>query len=181
MPSGRARNRLSCVLNSGGEGMKAAVYRRYGPPDVIRIETVAKPAPKNDEVLIKVHATTVSSGDRRARSLSMPPGFGLIAPLVFGVFGPRQRILGTELSGEIEAVGKDVARFKVGDQVFAFSDFGIGAHAEYMTMPEDGLIALKPVNLSFAEAAALCFGGATALYYLKDRAKIQSGERVVCR
>ncbi len=159
--------------------MRAAVYRKYGPPAVVTIETVAKPAPKPNEVLIKIHATTVSSGDWRARALLMPPGFGPLARPVFGFFGPRQRILGTELAGEIEAVGEGVTKFKVGDHVFAYPSLAMGAHAEYRTMPEDGRVALKPANLSFAEAAALCFGGVTALYYLRDRARIRSGETVL--
>src|SRR3546814_13917519 len=113
--------------------MKAAVYRRYGPPDVVKIETVAKPSPKQNEVLIKIHSTTVSSGDWRARTLSMPPGFGPIAPLVFGIRAPRQRILGMELAGKVEAVGGDVTKFKIGDQVFAFPGIGMACHAEYRT------------------------------------------------
>jgi NADPH:quinone reductase-like Zn-dependent oxidoreductase len=159
--------------------MRAAIYRSYGPPEVVRIENVAKPLPKPDEVLIKVRATTVSSGDWRARSLSMPPGFGPIAPLVFGVRGPRQPILGTELSGEVEAIGAHVSKFKVGDAVFAFPSFAMGAHAEYRALPQDGRIALKPRNLSFAEAAALSFGGVTALQFLRDRAKVRAGDKVL--
>jgi NADPH:quinone reductase-like Zn-dependent oxidoreductase len=165
-------------VSSSGK-MRAAIYRSYGAPQVVRIEEVTKPRPKRDEVLIKIHATTVSSGDWRARSLSMPPGFGPLAPLVFGVFGPRQPILGTELSGQIEAVGANVTKFKVGDEVFAFPSFAMGAHAEYRALPQDGLIALKPRNLSFAEAAALSFGGVTALRFLRDGAKILPGEKVL--
>ncbi len=159
--------------------MRAAIYRRYGPPEVVSIQNVAKPAPKSHEVLIKIHATTLSSGDWRARSLSMPPGFGPIAPLVFGVRGPRQPILGTELSGVIEAIGANVSKFKVGDAVFAFPSFAMGAHAEYRALPQDGPIALKPRNLSFPEAAALSFGGVTALQFLRDRAKVRAGEKVL--
>lgn len=159
--------------------MKAAIYRRYGPPEVIRIEDVEKPTPKPNEVLVKVRATTVSTGDWRARSLSMPPGFGPFAPLVFGVVGPRQPILGTELSGEVDAVGANVSRFKVGDAVFAFPSFAMGAHAEYLALPQNGMIALKPPRLSFAEAAALSFGGVTALQFLRDRAKVRAGDKVL--
>jgi NADPH:quinone reductase-like Zn-dependent oxidoreductase len=159
--------------------MRAAIYRRYGPPEVVGIEDIAKPAPKRNEVLIKIHAATVSSGDWRARSLSMPRGFGPIAPLVFGMLGPRQPILGTELSGEIEAVGADASKFKVGDAVFAFPSFAMGAHAEYRALPQDGCIALKPPNLTFAEAAALCFGGVTALRFLRDGAKVRRGDKVL--
>jgi NADPH:quinone reductase-like Zn-dependent oxidoreductase len=159
--------------------MRAAIYRRYGSPEVVSVEDVAKPTPKPHEILIKVHASTVSSGDYRARSLSMPPGFGQIAPLVFGVRGPRQPILGTELSGEIEAIGADVSKFKVGDTVFAFPSFAMGAHAEYRALPQDGPVARMPRDLSFSEAAALSFGGVTALLFLRDRAKIRSGEKVL--
>ncbi|MBY0567123.1 MAG: NAD(P)-dependent alcohol dehydrogenase [Hyphomonadaceae bacterium] len=159
--------------------MRAAIYRRYGPPEVVSIENVSKPAPKPHEVLIKIHATTVSSGDWRARSLSMPPGFGPIAPLVFGVRGPRQPILGTELSGVIEAIGAHVAKFKVDDAVFAFPSFAMGAHAEYLALPQYGPIALRPRNLSFPEAAAISFGGVAALQFLRDRAKVRAGEKVL--
>lgn len=158
--------------------MKAFVYERYGPPDVVELRDVAKPVPKDDEVLIKVRATTVSSGDWRARSLNMPAGFRLISRLVFGISKPRQPILGTELAGVVESTGKGVTKFNAGDEVFAFSGAGMGAHAEYKTMPEDGEVALKPANLSFDEAAALSFGGTTALVFLR-RAKIQRGEKVL--
>ena len=118
--------------------MKAVVYEEYGAPDVLHISEVAKPAPKNNEVLIKTRATTVTSGDWRARSLDVPTGFGLISRLVFGVFRPRQPILGMELAGDVESVGKDVRTFKVGDQVFAIDGAGMGCHAEYKTVPADG-------------------------------------------
>jgi NADPH:quinone reductase-like Zn-dependent oxidoreductase len=147
-------------------------------PDVLEVSEVAKPVPKDNEVLIKVRATTVTSGDWRARSLSMPAGFGLIARLVFGISKPRQPILGSELAGVVESTGKDVTKFKTGDEVFAFSDARMGAHAEYKTMPEDGAVALKPANLTFEEAAALSFGGTTALIFLR-RGKIQKGEKVL--
>ncbi|HEY9897967.1 MAG TPA: NAD(P)-dependent alcohol dehydrogenase [Pantanalinema sp.] len=159
--------------------MKAAVYRQYGSPEVVRIEEVAKPEPKDDEVLIRVKASTVSSGDWRARSLKMPAGFGLFARPVFGIFGPRQPILGTELAGEIEAVGKAVTKFKVGDAVFASSGFGMGCHAEYRTMPEDGPLVPIPAGASFEEAAAISFGGNTALYYLRDLGTIAAGDEVL--
>lgn len=158
--------------------MKAIVYERYGSPDVLQLKEVEKPTPKDNEVLIKIHATTVTSGDWRVRSLNMPFGFGFIAPLVFGISKPRQPILGTELAGEIESVGKHVSKFKVGDPVFAFSDFSIGCHAEYKCMPGDGAVALKPPNLTYDEAAALSFGGTTALGFFK-RAKLQCGESVL--
>jgi NADPH:quinone reductase-like Zn-dependent oxidoreductase len=158
--------------------MKAAVYRRYGAPDVIELKDIAKPVPRDREVLIKVHATTVTSGDWRARTLDVPAGFGLFARPFFGIFRPRQPVLGTELAGEIESVGKAVSRFKVGDQVFAFTGASMGSHAEYRCMPEDGAVALKPANLTYEEAAALSFGGTTALGFLR-RAKVRNGDKVL--
>lgn len=159
--------------------MKAIVYKKYGPPDVVALAEVPKPTAKDREVLIRIHATTVTTGDWRARSLTLPVGFGLMGRLVFGVFGPRKRILGTELAGEVEAVGKAVTRFKAGDQVFAFPGAGYGCHAEYRTMAEDGLIARKPANLSFEEAAALSFGGTTALIFLQGKGGIRRGDKVL--
>jgi NADPH:quinone reductase-like Zn-dependent oxidoreductase len=158
--------------------MKAIVYEKYGPPEVLQLKEVEKPTPENNEVLIRTRATTVTSGDWRVRSLNVPVGFGLITRLVFGVSRPRQPILGTELSGVVESVGKDVKNFKVGDQVFAFSDAAMGCYAEYKCMPQDGAIALKPSNLIYDEAAALSFGGTTALDFLR-RGKLQSGEKVL--
>lgn len=158
--------------------MKAIVYERYGPPDVLELREVEKPTPKVHEVLIRIHATTVTSGDWRVRSLNVPIGFRLISRLIFGLSRPKQPILGTELAGEIESVGKEVSKFKVGDKVFAFSGAGMGCHAEYKCMPEDGAVALKPANLTYDEAAALSFGGTTALSFFK-RGNLQSGERVL--
>jgi len=158
--------------------MKAIVYTEYGPPDVLQLKEVAKPTPKDNEVLIRTHATTVTSGDWRARSLDVPVGFGLISRLVFGILRPRQPILGTELAGDVESVGKDVNKFRVGDQVFASSGAGMGCHAEYKCMPEDGAVVLKPANLTYDEAAAIPFGGTTALDFFR-RAKLQNGERVL--
>ncbi|MEE9454079.1 MAG: NAD(P)-dependent alcohol dehydrogenase [Paracoccaceae bacterium] len=157
--------------------MKAITYKEYGPPEVLELSEVAKPVPKDNEVLIKIHASTVSSGDWRARSLDLPRGFGVFGRLVFGLSGPRNSILGTELSGVIEAVGKTVSTLSVGDHVIAYP--GFGGHAEYKAMPADGVIALKPDNLSFEEAAALSFGGITALEFLRDKGNIQSGEKVL--
>ncbi|MBW4653390.1 MAG: NAD(P)-dependent alcohol dehydrogenase [Kaiparowitsia implicata GSE-PSE-MK54-09C] len=159
--------------------MKAATYRRYGPPSVVTVAQVPKPVAKQNEVLIRVRATTVTTGDWRARSLQMPPGFGFMGRLVFGILGPRQPILGTELAGVIEAVGAAVSQFKIGDEVFAFPGARFGSHAEYRTMPEDGLIALKPANLSFEEAAALSFGGTMVLGPLRDRIGIKPGHKVL--
>jgi NADPH:quinone reductase-like Zn-dependent oxidoreductase len=159
--------------------LKAVIYRQYGGPDVVGLEDVARPVPKPNEVLVRVYATTVTSADWRARSLSMPSGFRLFARLVFGITGPRQPILGGELAGIVEVTGRDVTRFKVGDEVVAFTGGRFGCHAEYRTMAEDGMIALKPVNLSFEEAASISFGAVTALPFLRDRAKIRPGDRVL--
>ena len=159
--------------------MKAMTYRQYGGPDVVTLAEVPKPSPKPNEVLIRILATTVTSGDHRARSLDLPTGFGLIGRLVFGITGPRQPILGTELAGIVEAVGSDVVNFNPGDEVIAFPGGAYGSHAEYRTMPEAGTIAHKPANLSFEEAASLSFGSMTALPFLRDKARIKAGESVL--
>lgn len=158
--------------------MKAILYQQYGPPDVLQMADIAKPIPKPNEILIKTYATTVTSGDWRVRSLTVPAGFGWITRLVFGVSRPRQPILGSELAGVVESVGEAVSRFKVGDAVFAFSDARMGCYAEYKCMPQDGAVACKPPGLSYGEAAALSFGGTTALDFLR-RAKLQRGESVL--
>ncbi len=157
--------------------MRAAVNKKYGPPEVVRVTEIEKPVPGDKEVLIKVHATTVNSGDARMRSLNVPKGFGVIVRLVFGIFAPRNPVLGMELSGVIEAIGRDVTKFKAGDEVFAGCLFG--AHAEYRVAKQDAAIALKPENLSFEEAAALSFGGATALFFLEEKGKIKRGDKVL--
>lgn len=159
--------------------MKAAVCRRYGPPESLEIRDVPRPSPKDRELLIQVKATTVSSGDCRLRGANFPRGFGPLARLAFGWSGPRTPVLGTELSGVVEAVGRDVTRFKVGDHVIAFPGMRAGAHAEYCVMREDRAVVMKPANLSFSEAAALGFGGLTALYFLRDRARLQAGEKIL--
>ena len=158
--------------------MKAILYERYGAPDVLQLKEVDKPVPKADEVLIRVHATTVTSGDCRVRSLNIPTGFGLISRLVFGVSKPRKPILGTELAGQIEAVGSEVSKFKVGDRVFAFSGMAMGAHAEYKCMSEHAAVVLTPAYLTDEQAAAMSFGGTTALDFLR-RGNLQFGERVL--
>jgi NADPH:quinone reductase-like Zn-dependent oxidoreductase len=156
--------------------MRAAVCRAYGPPDVVRIEEVERPEPKPDEMLIRIRATTVSSGDWRVRSLNVPRGMGLMVRAVFGFTRPRNPILGTELAGDIDAVGAGVTRFKPGDAVIGYPSFPNGCHAQYRTMRETDRIVMKPGHLSCEEAAAMCFGGATALDFLRDRAKLQAGE-----
>lgn len=158
--------------------MKAMTYRRYGPPDVLEMTERPKPTPGDDELLIRVRATTVSAADWRMRSLEMPRGFGLLGRLAVGITGPRKSILGSELAGDVEAVGRAVTSFKVGDQVFAFSGASLGCHAEYRCLPANGAVAPKPSNLSFEQAAALSFGGATMLDFFK-RGELRSGERVL--
>jgi NADPH:quinone reductase-like Zn-dependent oxidoreductase len=159
--------------------MKAIVYTKYGPADVLYLQEVEKPTPKDNEVLIQVHATSVTTGDCNARGFTfVPPGFGFMARMMFGTKKPKQPILGMELAGEIAEVGKEVRRFKKGDRVFGISA-KYGAYAEYICMTEDARLALKPENLTCAEAASIPFGSNTALYFLRDMAKLQAGQKVL--
>ncbi|WP_129677057.1 NAD(P)-dependent alcohol dehydrogenase [Candidatus Chloroploca sp. Khr17] len=159
--------------------MRAVVYTRYGPPDVLHVQEIARPGPSANEVLIKVYATTVTIGDCRMRSFTVPPEQWLFARLYLGIWKPRRKILGMELAGEIEAVGPEVTRFKVGDPVFASTfEVNFGGYAEYKCLPEEGMLALKPAKLSFEEAAAAVGGGITALRCL-ERGRIQPGQQVL--
>ncbi len=159
--------------------MKAVVCTKYGPPEVLHLTEMAKPVPKANEVLIKVHATTVTVGDTRMRSFTVPRGQWLGARLYLGIRKPKRTILGMELAGEIEAIGQDVTRFRPGEAVFASTfEVGFGGYAEYKCLPEDGLLAIKPANLSFGEAAAAVGGGMTALRCLQ-RGRIQPGQKVL--
>jgi len=160
--------------------MKAIVYTQYGPPDVLHLQDVPKPAPQEDEVLIKVHATSVTAGDCNARGfVFVPPGFGILPRLMFGLRKPKQTILGLELSGEVVAVGTAVKQYKQGDLVFGNAGEKYGAYAEYICLPEDAMLAMKPANLTFEEAASIPFGGSTALYFLRDKANLQPGQKVL--
>jgi NADPH:quinone reductase-like Zn-dependent oxidoreductase len=156
--------------------MKAIVYEKYGPPDVLKLEEVEKPTPKEDEVLIKVFATTVTKYDCWARSSTAPPGFWPPSRIASGLRKPKLTILGTDFTGEIESVGKAVKQFMKGDQVFGFTS-SLGAHAEYMCMPEEGVV-IKPANTTYEEAVAVVQGGLTALYFLR-KGSIQSGQKVL--
>ena len=158
--------------------MKAAVYRKYGPPDVIGIEEVEKPTPGDNQLLIRVRASTVGIWDAEARSFSFPLWFWLPLRLAMGVRKPRWPVLGQELAGDVEAVGKDVTRFKPGDAVFASVGLGFGAHAEYACVSAKRAVAHKPRNMSYAEAAGIPTGGDNALHFLR-LAEVQPGERVV--
>ncbi len=159
--------------------MKAIVYTQYGPPEVLRQVDVPKPAPRDSEVLVKIHATTVTIGDCRMRSFTVPPEQWLFARLYLGVLKPRRPVLGMELAGEIEAAGKAVTRFKPGDTVLASTfEADFGGYAEYKCFPEKGLVAPKPAALGFQEAAAAVGGGLTALRCLK-RANLQPGQDVL--
>lgn len=160
--------------------MNAATYNRYGPPEVVAITQVSTPTPKPNEVLVKIHATTVNSGDARMRRADFgSPFFTFIGRLVFGIRKPRKQILGTTLAGEIESIGTDVTEFKVGDRVFASAGMRFGAHAECIAISQDATILPLPANLSYEQAASIPFGGFTALHFLRTLVTIEPNQRVL--
>lgn len=153
--------------------MKAAVYTQYGQPAVLQVKEVAKPIPGDHEILIRVKATAVNSGDVRLRKADP-----FAVRFIFGLSKPKINILGSVFSGEVEMVGKEVTHFKTGDAVFGHTDMRFGAYAEYKSMPEDGSLALKPAGITHAQAAAIPFGGVTAWHFIK-RANIKPGQKVL--
>ncbi|EEM43841.1 Alcohol dehydrogenase, zinc containing [Bacillus thuringiensis serovar sotto str. T04001] len=158
--------------------MKAIICTKYGPPNVLQIQNVEKPKPKKNEVLVKIHATSVSTGDCRIRGFNSPLLFWIPMRIILGFRKPRKPILGVELSGEIEDIGTDVTQFKKGDPVFALTELNLGGYAEYTCVHESGLIALKPTNVTYEEAAVIPFGGTSALHFLR-KGQIKKGQRVL--
>lgn len=156
--------------------MRAAVYKKYGPPDVVSIEEVKKPVPGPRDLLVKMVASSVTSGDARMRAFNLPKPFAIPGRLMLGIFGPRKKVLGVEFAGTVEAVGKAVTRFKAGDRVFGIDVFG--CHAEYKLVREDECVALMPESLLFEDAAGVPFGGVTTLDFF-NRAAIQPGQKVL--
>ena len=159
--------------------MKAIVYEQYGSPEVLQVRDIEKPEPRSNEVLVKIYSSSITAGDSRMRSFNVPTLTWIPARIYLGIFKPKRSVLGMELSGKIEAIGKDVKRFKVGDQVFASAlNMDFGSYAEYKCIPEDGMLAVKPTNLSYSEAAVIPIGAGTALRFLR-KGKIKAGQKVL--
>ena len=160
--------------------MKAIVHTKYGPPDELKLKEVEKPVPKDNEVLIKIHATTVTTSDCNVRNFTfVPKSFIFFARIMFGFKKPKINILGIDLAGAIEAVGKDVKLFKEGDHVFGSPGTKFGGHAEYSCVPEDGALVIKPANMRWEEAAAISLAGNTALFFIRDLGEIQAGQKIL--
>jgi NADPH:quinone reductase-like Zn-dependent oxidoreductase len=158
--------------------MKAIVCTRYGPPEVLQIREVPRPAPKKGQVCIRIHATAVTASDCIVRSLRLSPMRKAVARLILGITAPRQPILGLVLAGEVDSVGRGVGSFKPGDQVFGFGEFHFGAYAEYVCWPQGALLAARPRNLTFEEAAAIPYGGLLAAHFLR-KSRVASGDRIL--
>jgi NADPH:quinone reductase-like Zn-dependent oxidoreductase len=160
--------------------VKAILHTAYGPPDELQLKEVEQPVPNENEVLIKIHATTVTTSDCNIRNLTFVPKIlWLPVRMQFGLSKPKNPILGFDLAGEVEAVGKDVARFNIGDQIFGTTEPAYGAHAEYICLPEDGVLANKPAPMTYEEAATIPVIGNTALHFIRDLAHIQEGQKVL--
>ena len=161
--------------------MKAVLHTKYGPPDELQVKEIEKPVPADNELLIKVRATSVTSTDCNVRDFTFVPGvFQIPARLfMFGVFKPRINILGIDIAGEIEAVGKNVRCFKEGDQVFGTPGLAFGAHAQYTCVPEDAVLVIKPADMAWQEAAAIFLGASTALFFLREKGDIQAGHKIL--
>jgi NADPH:quinone reductase-like Zn-dependent oxidoreductase len=159
--------------------MKAVVYENYGGPEVLRLTEIEKPIPKDGEVSVKIHATTVTVGDTRMRAFNVPRRHWIFARFYLGLFKPKRQVLGMEIAGEIEEVGKYVKRFKTGDRVYASTMYnGFGGYAAYKCLPENGAIAQMPAGVSYSEAAAIPIGGSAALRFLR-KGKISAGQKVL--
>jgi NADPH:quinone reductase-like Zn-dependent oxidoreductase len=158
--------------------MKAVVCEKYGPPEVLELKDVAKPTCQDNEILVRIKATTVTQADIRVRGFRVPPSFWIPARLALGVTKPKRPVLGTELAGVVEEIGRNVKHFKPGDEIFALTGHNVGCYAEFRCMLEDRIIALKPKNISYEEAAVLPMGGLTALHFLRN-GNVKSGQKVL--